>query len=207
MSASRRPVVIGLLGGIASGKSRVADQLAALGAEVLDADRLAHAQLAHPEVIQQVAAAFGRDVVNAHGAVDRTRLGEIVFADPARLRELEAMIHPGVIQAIAARLAELATTPDAGRRVAVLDVPLLAETGMHDACDRVLLVRTSEATRRTRAAQRGWDTEELQRREAQQLPLAKKEALATDVIDNDGTPEDLDQAVEQFWRESVVPLI
>src|SRR6185295_12340421 len=117
-----RPLVVGLFGGIASGKSRVGKLLAERGAQVLDADELAHRELGRDEVREAIAAAFGREALDARGAVDRGALGRRVFGDPAALARLEAIVHPGVIAAIGRAL----EGADAAAAVVVLDVPLIA---------------------------------------------------------------------------------
>ncbi|GIW73333.1 MAG: dephospho-CoA kinase [Planctomycetota bacterium] len=203
----RPPLVVGLLGGIASGKSEVARRLAARGAEVLDADRLAHAELDRPEVRERLRAEFGPGIFDAAGELDRRELSRVVFADPARLRRLEQIVHPGVLAAIAGRLAALAAPAPARRRVAVLDVPLLLESGMAAGCDELLFVHAPPAARRARARARGWDEAELGRREAHQADLERKRAAATWVVDNTGSLAELDEQLERFWRERIAPAL
>lgn len=197
---------IGLLGGVASGKSTVARLLAEHGAVVLDADRIAHEVLAMPEVVQALAEQWGESVLSADGMPDRSAIAEKVFGDsPAAIenrRFLEQLVHPRVRQQIRGRLAELREQQRGGQKVtaAVLDVPLLLESGYRDDCDRLLFVDTPNDARTAHAEARGWAPYELAQREAAQKPLAEKRAAATDVILNDGALEALTTRVAEFWR-------
>ena len=175
------PVVIGLLGGVASGKSTVAGLFAAHGLLHVDADALAREVAAEPAVLAAVAAAFGPEVT-AGGRLDRAALAQRVFADPAARRRLEAILHPPIRTRI---LERLAAARAAGTSV-LLDVPLLLENGLIEHCDVVVFVEVDAAERRRRAAARGWAADELDRREAAQASLAEKRARADHVIDNGG---------------------
>jgi dephospho-CoA kinase len=205
LSEKVRPLVVGLHGGIASGKSRVAALLSDHGAFVLDADRLAHRELERPEVRASVTAAFGPEVV-AQGTIDRRALAGLVFSDPVRLRRLESILHPRVLAVIGAEIDRLAERREDGRRgVVVLDAPLLVEAGGAGLCDETLFIEASRETRQRRARERGWDERELERREAHQRPLAEKRAAATTVVHNDGDLADTAIAVDRFWRERIAP--
>lgn len=179
-----RPVVIGILGGVAAGKSTVARLFAAHGLRHLDADAVAREVGAEPAVLDLVAARFPGAVVTEHGRrrLDRNHLAEVVFADPAARRDLEAVLHPRVRARL---LADLAAARAAGDSV-LLDVPLLLENGLIDQCDHVVFVQASPATRARRAAERGWSAGELARREAAQASLEAKVARARHHVDNDG---------------------
>ncbi|MBL9078359.1 MAG: dephospho-CoA kinase [Planctomycetes bacterium] len=177
----RTPVVIGLLGGVASGKSTVAARFAAHGLRHIDADALARDVAARPAVLAEVAAAFGPEAV-AGGRLDRAALAARVFADPAARQRLEAILHPPIRARI---LADLAAARADGVSV-LLDVPLLLENGLIDQCDVVAFVDVPAAERQRRAAARGWPPGELERREAAQAPLATKRARAQHVLDNGG---------------------
>lgn len=177
------PVVIGLLGGVAAGKSTVAGLLAERGLSVLDADREARRVTATDAVTARIRARFGDAVFSpADGALDRAALADRVFADPAAKRDLEAIIHPAVRTALTARL-------DAwlgeGTSV-VLDIPLLLESGWQARCDHCLFVDSSPEVREARGRSRGWDAGEVARREANQTDLATKRAAAGAVVQNDG---------------------
>ncbi len=186
----------------------MAELLARRGAVVLDADQLAHEALTEPGVVASVAARFGPGVLDADGRVDRRRLGEVVFADASRLRELEALVHPRVLAAIAGRLSALAVNAGTPRRVAVLDVPLAAEAGMMSTCELVVFVDASVEARRGRARERrGWAEGELERRELLQLPLTEKRAGAHFVVRNDRDVAEAEGDVERFWSEVIRPRI
>jgi len=200
-----RPVIVGLFGGIASGKSCAAKRLRERGARVLDADRCAHEELLRPEVRSLVAEALGPAALDAEGKVDRRAVSEVVFREPAKLRALEAILHPRVMARLAEEIAAAGTPPGAPRAVVALDVPLLAEAGGLDWCDERLFVDAPLEARRARALARGWAPGELERREARQRPLDEKRALATCVIDNGGDEAALASRVDRFWDERVAP--
>lgn len=191
---------IGLTGGVASGKSTVSEMLAELGAVVVDADRLAREVVAPGTPgLEAVVAEFGPDVLTADGALDRARVGAIVFADPARRTALEAIIHP-LVRARAAEL-EAAAPPDA---VVVHDIPLLAETGQAASFDAVIVVDAPPEVQVDRMCrERGWTREEAQSRIAAQASREDRLAVATYVVDNTGTREDLRQRVAEVFAELV----
>lgn len=190
---AQAPLVIGVLGGIASGKSEVARLLAGEAGVVLDADRCAHEVLASSEVAELVAEHFGAECLDAQGRPDRRALAEQVFSDPERRRLLEAWIHPRV----RARLgADLERAVAEGRPMVVLDVPLLlenaAETGLVERCHALVFVDAPAEQRVARARERrGWGPGELAAREALQLPLEQKRARANWVLSNAGDLESL----------------
>lgn len=198
-----RTVVLGVLGGVASGKSAAARLLAGPAGVVLSADAAAHAALAEPEVVEAIRAAFGPGVIGADGAVDRPALAAVVFRDPEARRRLEGWIHPRVRATLRAAL-EAARVE--GRPRVVLDVPLLlehdAQHGLARACDHLVFIEVADAERERRAARsRGWQPGEVLRREAAQLPLDQKRRRADVVVPNDGTPEDLAAAVAAALAE------
>lgn len=178
----RHPPVIGLLGGIGSGKSRVAAILERAGAWRIDADRAAHDVLALPAMRARLKRRFGPDVLDAKGNLDRTALARRVFSDPSERRAIEAMIHPPV-----RRLLRLEMKKARARGVPgiVLDVPLLVESGLHRWCDVLVFVDASAAVREARVrSTRGWPPGERRRRERQQLPLKAKRAMADIQVNN-----------------------
>lgn len=164
-------IVIGLHGKIGAGKSTVAGMFADLGATVIDADALAHAVLAEPDARDEIVARFGPGVLDAAGAIRRAALAEQVFgqtpAHATALRDLEAIVHPRVRRRIADRLAALRQDErsDGVRRVAVLDVPLLVQSGWAAACDLVVTVACDERVRHGRLAARGWAPAHIAARE------------------------------------------
>jgi dephospho-CoA kinase len=191
-------LAVGLTGGIGSGKSTVARLLAGRGAVVVDADLLAR-QVVEPGSAgyQAVLDRFGPAVAAPDGGLDRRALADLVFADPSALADLNAIVHPAVRAAIAGRLAELRD----GDGVVVLDIPLLVESGRSYGAAAVLVVDCPEdvAVRRL-VEQRGMDEADARRRMAAQVPRAERLAAADLVIDNSGSPEQLEAEVERVWR-------
>jgi dephospho-CoA kinase len=189
--------VIGVLGGIASGKSTVARLLAGTSGVVIDADRIAREVLDARETRDYLAQAFGPGVLSADGSPDRDALAQRVFASPRDRAALESFTHPRIRARIQAAL------DDARRRGAsriVLDVPLLLENesehGLAAQCDALVFVAADADSRDARAAAlRGWPVGEVARREAAQLPLSAKRARADHVIENRGNLADLERAV------------
>lgn len=190
------PLVIGLLGGIAAGKSAVAALFAVHGLVHVDADQVSREVSSDPATLAEIGAAFGPGIV-AGGRLDRAAMADLVFADPDSRRRLEAILHPRIRARI---LAALAAAKAAGRSV-LLDAPLLLEGGLVEFCDRVVFVAADLTTRRRRAAGRGWDEHELARREAAQAPLAAKMARAERSIHNDGDLQETAREVAAYLAE------
>jgi dephospho-CoA kinase len=188
---------VGLTGGIASGKSTVSALLAELGAVVIDADRLAREVVAAGSPgLEQVVAAFGPDVLTADGQLDRPKVGALVFADPELLRTLEGIVHP----LVRARSVELEQSAPAGAMV-VHDIPLLAETGQADRFDAVIVVDVEEETQVERMLRdRGMTREDALARIGAQASRKQRRAVATYVIENTGTREDLRDKVTEVFR-------
>ena len=187
---------VALTGGIATGKSHVLDELRRRGVACLDADALAHGvEAAGTEATQAIAARFGAGVLAPDGTVDRAKLGPIVFADSAARRDLEAIVHPAVYRAIAAglRAFELTGNP----RLAVVDIPLLFETGRAADFDAVIATVCAPDIQLERLAARGMSEADARRRLAAQLPAAEKAARAHYTIDTGGTFEDTAAQVSQ----------
>jgi len=189
---------VGLTGGVASGKSTVSEMLRELGAVVIDADQLAREVVAPgSEGLKEVVDAFGPEVLTEDGELDRPAMGAIVFADEEARRRLEAIIHPRV----RARGAELEAA--AGHdSVVVHDIPLLAETGQGGGFDAVVVVDVPVETQVERMMNlRGMSREEAEARVAAQATREQRQAVATYVIDNSGTLEDLrDKVTEVFGK-------
>ncbi len=189
--------VIGITGGIASGKSTVARLFAELGAVVVNADELAHIALQSEEVKADVRRQWGAGVFAENGQVDRAALGKVVFDDPRQLVTLEGLIHPLVREMIATALAAHAAS---GTSV-VLDVPLLLESDHYEAiCQCVVYVHASPASRQARAELRGWTEAELERREAQQLSPDEKARRADYIVDNDADMDATRTRVSEIWN-------
>lgn len=186
---------VALTGGIATGKSYVLDRLRDLGVPCLDSDSLAHGVMAAgTEATSAIGARFGAEVLAADGSVNRAKLGPIVFADPAARRELEAIVHPGVYRAIAAGLRAFALLGE--YPVAVVDVPLLFETGHAHEFDRVVVTACPEAMQIQRMLARGLTETQARQRLAAQMPTVEKIAKADYVIRTDGTFEETDRQVD-----------
>jgi dephospho-CoA kinase len=194
-------IKVGLTGGIGSGKSEVSRLLAARGAVVVDADQLARA-VVEPgsKGLVAVLAEFADapELVRADGSLDRAAMGRLVFADPAALRRLEAIVHPLVAERAADLMA--AAPQDA---IVVYDVPLLVENGLQAGYDRIVVVDSDEPTRLRRLAARGLDRQDAQARMAAQADRHQRLAAADYVVDNDGTLEDLDRSVEGLWSKLI----
>jgi dephospho-CoA kinase len=190
-------LVIGLTGGIGSGKSAAADEFARLGATVVDTDAIAH-ELTGPggAAIPEVKRQFGSAFVDAAGAMNRKRMRDLVFSDPAEKERLEALLHP-MIRAESARRIASAAGP-----YAMHVVPLLFESpGYHERVGRVLVVDCPEELQITRVRQRsGLPEEEIRRIIASQLQREKRLAAADDVIDNSGTIAAMQQQVRQLHQ-------
>lgn len=198
----RAKPIIGLCGGIGAGKSLVAAELARLGCLVIDSDRLNHEVLGRPEVAARLRSWWGPGVLDAAGAVDRRKVAEIVFADPAERRRLESLVHPLIAQARAAIIRQ--SESDSAIKAFVIDSPLLFESNLDRECDAVVFVDASEPTRLERLRlQRGWDAQELRRREQGQLPLAEKRRRADLVVENNGTVDELRPRVADILKKIV----
>jgi len=192
-------VTIGLIGGIASGKSAVAQEFVRLGAEVLDGDRAGHAVLREPAVIKKLVARWGASVLSPDGQVNRSAVAKIVFAagNEAERKFLNRLTHPRIAKLLRQ---ELVTLRQQGRRVVILDAALLLEAGWDRMCDQILFVAAPQSARLQRAKLRGWAASELARREATQLPLAEKQQRSSKIIENDGSLQQLRKKVEDLWQ-------
>jgi len=193
---------IGLTGGIGSGKSTVSALLAARGAVIVDADRIAR-EVVEPGTpgLAQVVEAFGDGVLTADGSLDRPALAAVVFSDPEARRRLDGIVHP-LVRARATELAA-AAPPDT---VLVNDVPLLVETGQASSYDLVLVVEADAATRVSRLVERGLTVEDARARIAAQATDEQRRAVADVLLDNSGSPEQLAEQVDRFWAERVEPV-
>jgi len=190
---------IALTGGIATGKSYVLDQFRRRGVPCLDADELAHGvTAAGTEATAAIADRFGADILAADGAVDRRKLGPIVFADPAARRELEAITHPAVYRAINAGLRAFELMGDGA--FAVVGVPLLFETGGDKRFDKVIVTACAPQTQLARLIERGLTEDAAQQRLAAQWPTEKKTARADFLVTTDGTFEDTNRQVDAIYR-------
>jgi dephospho-CoA kinase len=192
-------LLVGLTGGIGSGKSTVARLLEERGAVVFDADLLAREAVepgtpGHAAVIER----FGADVLAPGGELDREALASIVFADPSARRDLEQIVHPEV-RRLFAEGSEAYRDTD---RVVVFSAPLLVETGMHTAFEILVVVSATVATQIERLMrQRGMSEASIRARIDAQAPLEDKAALADFIVDNEGTLDELESQVERLWND------
>lgn len=195
-------LVIGLTGGIASGKSFVAECFAELGCEIVDADVIGHQVLMLPETVKKIRYAFGDEVI-LNGQVDRRRLAGIVFANNSEtpseeLKRLESITHPVIGEWMNLRLQKIEQANLAP--AVVLDAPVMFKAQWDRFCDRIVFVHADSEIRQQRSALRGWAEGELRRRESQQLPLEQKRQRATDQIDNSGSAANTREQVRTLWQ-------
>jgi dephospho-CoA kinase len=193
----RRPFVVGICGGIGSGKSAAARIFERLGARVIDADRIAHAVLGEPSVIAAVRARLGDAVMTVGGEIDRQALARRVFGDGAgpteARRTLESIVHPIILARILSDLREARSSPRPPG-VVVIDAPLLLGSPLQAECDEIVFVDAPEDVRLARTAARGWTPEEHRARERAQGDLAARKRAATRVLANRGALGDLESA-------------
>jgi dephospho-CoA kinase len=192
-------LLVGLTGGIGSGKSTVAELLAERGAAVIDADELARRAIAlGTDGFDRVAETFGPQVLGPEGDIDRAKLAEIVFKYPERLRELEAIVHPEVARLLAKEVEPYADTD----RVVVYAVPLLAELGLAEGFEVVVVVVADVDRRIERLMRdRGMTAEEVRARVAAQLSDEERARVADVLLDNDGDVERLVPQVNRLWTD------
>ena len=194
--------IIGLTGGIASGKSSVARIMESLGGVIVDADLLAReAVLPGKPAYRSIVAEFGKGILNPDGTIDRQTLGRIVFSDPSARRKLERITHPAI-----ARLAEqrLSGLRESGVQVVVYMAPLLIEAGVTDRVDEIWVVYVDRETQVERLIRRdGIGREEALQRLAAQMPMDEKIKLGNVVIDNNGAPHETEQQVREIWKREI----
>ena len=195
--------VIGLTGGIGTGKTAVADLLRELGATVVDADKVGHeAYRPGADAWQAVVAAFGKEILTEGDEIDRKRLGAIVFGDPAELTRLNSIMHPRMYRMMEERLDGLRSE---GCRAAVVEAALLIEADWQPLTDEVWVITTPEeyAVSRT-AARSGLSEDAVRARIASQMGQTERVLHADSVIENDGTSEDLRRKVTETWNRRVL---
>jgi len=200
-------LVVGIAGGVASGKSLVARCFQSFGAKVLDADRVGHEVLGDAKVIDEIVSKFG-EIVLQKGKIDRRALGRIVFdptSEGARsLKCLEEITHPEIGFRIRRELLTLKSESEFP--AVVLDAPVMFKANWDSMCDKIVFVHTDIESRRERASQRGWDDDELVRRESQQLPVFEKRSKSTDLIDNSSSRKETFNQASALWKAWGLPL-
>jgi dephospho-CoA kinase len=194
-----RPV-IGLAGGVGAGKSAVAAILADLGCVVCNSDDMGREALHDPAIRAELVGWWGREVLNQDGEIDRAAVAAIVFNRPEELQRLELLVHPW----IETRRKALFTMAPADACALVIDAPLLFEAGLDAECDAVIFVDADRGTRLARVAEgRGWDEQELGKREDSQLPLDEKRTRSDYVVSNNGDLRALSEQVHRTLNEIV----
>ena len=191
-------LIVGLTGGIGAGKSTVANMFAQLGALTIDADQLARQAIEPGSVgFDEVVAEFSPKILT-DGDIDRQKLGKIVFKDADKRKKLEAIIHPKVQEALATRIKSLSPGD-----VLVYEIPLLVETGAAEKFDFIITVESDIENRLDRLFERGMDEDEAERRIAAQASQAQREAVADQVIINDGDRADLFAECARIWESEL----
>ncbi len=195
-------IVIGLTGGIGTGKSEVAQRLRELGAVVINADQVGHeAYTPHSETWQEIVKAFGERILQESGEIDRRKLGGIVFADPQELARLNGIMHPRMAGMVKARLQSLR---ESGTTVAVVEAAVLFEAGWDSLVDEVWTTDSpAEAVVDRLQARNGLGPEEARQRIAAQMSAAERAGRATVVIANSGDLATLDSTVQELWERRV----
>ena len=195
--------VIGLTGGIGTGKTQVSNILKSLGATAINADQVGHeAYLPHTDTWREVVAAFGEDILDSDGQIVRPKLGAIVFSDPTQLQKLNSIVHPRIYDMISDRIKSLSGK---GVQVAIVEAALLIEAKWTSLADEVWVVTSSKETVLSRLSARGMDSERAESIIESQMPQDERATYADAVIDNDSGLQELDQAVKDNWESRVVP--
>lgn len=195
--------IIGITGGIGSGKSTVAEMLASLGGRVIDADTIAHNVLSYQEVKDRIFKRWGKGVFNKYGEVDRNLLAKAAFSTREQIEGLNRIIHPIVIDEIKGQIEEIERGDNV--QAIVIDAALLVESNLANLCDIVLFVDAKKQTRRRRVKDdRNWESAELAGRERFQQSLVLKKKNSDYVIDNDFSKENTINQVTEFWRKFIL---
>jgi dephospho-CoA kinase len=194
--------VIGLLGGIGSGKSTVANQFANLGCAVIEADRIAHDVIENKDVVDTISSIFGSDVLSSDGMIDRSKLAIRVFEDAEQLEKLQAIVHPPVLEQCERLLTQYLSAPSVP--AVVLDVPLLLESGLDRRCNVLIFVESPADQRFLRAtAKKGLSQDQVKKRENFQISLDKKRQIAQYTIQNNSDLSDLAEQVAHIYSTLV----
>ena len=190
--------ILGIIGGIGSGKSTASALFRQCGAAVIDADTIGHQTLLLPQVKQAVRERWGLAVFGADGEIDRRTLAAIVFADKQELACLKALTHPLIAEEVHRQRKEHEQN---GIPICLLDAPLLLESGWESLVNRIIFISAPAAVRWERIKNRGWSETEWRQREAAQFSVEEKEHRANVVLDNSGDTEHLREQIEKLFRE------
>lgn len=194
-----KSLIVGLTGGIACGKTTVADMFQSFGAGVIDADSMAHQLLKDDLLVKKkIVATFGECVLNDEGEVDRSKLGRIVFDNPDYLHALNEIVHPPVIERIEAEIERKLSSAE--HKIVVVDVALLIERDLTHMVDSVVLVYADEDVQMQRLIQRGLSRSDAQKRIQSQMPSHQKARFADLIIYTDGSLSDTAEQAKQVWR-------
>ncbi len=190
--------VIGITGGIASGKSTIAEILRLMGANVIDADKICHQLINTKDIAQEITKKWGSRIRNEYGKIERHTLAKIVFSDKKEISALNKIIHPAVRKDIRSKIAKL--KKDGTTKAIVLDAALLLESNLVDICDIIIFVDTKRDSCKKRAMiSRMWSSDEIDKRENHQGLLSKKRDIANMIIDNNKSKTDTTNQVKDFW--------
>lgn len=200
-------LVIGLAGGVASGKSWVARCFEHLGARILDADQIGHEVLKQPDVFAAIVSQWGEQVVS-NEEINRSALGRVVFGsnqgDTSQLQILEQITHPRIGQLIGQELANLtrdSKTAESGIPAVILDAPVMFKAGWDQLCDKIVFIETEISVRQQRARARGWSPDEIRRRESFQTPINEKRKRSTDIIQNSNSKIETYKQACGLWQK------
>lgn len=197
MSEANSCKVIGLVGGIGAGKSRVSAALERRGGRLVAGDPLGHEALRQQRVIELIVENWGREILDSSGQIDRRKLGAIVFADDAERKELEAIVHPWIGQQLHEQLHAARVDPNVP--FGILDAAIMLEAGWQAACDLLVYIHAPREERMRRVAeQRGWTAADYAARERAQLSLTEKARRAHAALDNSGSVNDLEPQVDRL---------
>ena len=195
----RKKPILGITGGIASGKSTVAAELEKLGCAVIRADALVHEMLEEEPVRDEIVRLFGREILTPSGDIDRGQLAEIVFSDAEKLATLNNLLHPRVLQRTEELIAEYNQRTHA--KAIVLDMPLLIEVGWANRCDRLIFVRCDRQRRVERAKQTGLNERDVEIRENFQISVDEKATLADNALDNNSDFSTLVRQIKEIFSD------
>ncbi len=198
----QRIKVIGITGGIASGKSTIAEMLESLGADLIDADKICHELINTKEISLEVTKRWGSHLQDNHGRIKRDILAEIVFSEEKEISALNSIIHPKAIKQIKSEIAKFHS--DVATEAIVLDAALLVESNLVDICDIVLFVDSDEDRCKERVqSSRKWPLDEIEKREKFQGLLQQKREISDVIINNNNSKEDTLNQIKDFWSQFI----